>query len=374
MAPRTQIPVLILTGFLGSGKTTLLSQWLRAPEFAGAMAIVNELGEVGLDDRLVQHSSDVPLLLENGCACCEAAEDLNATLERLFWQRLHRQIPKFSWVLIETTGVADPGPLLASLAGHQLVSERYCVRGVVTTFDARRGPAQLPAHAECRNQIARADAVILTKTDIASAADQAVAFEAITGVKPGVRILSSARASLTAAEIVAAIGMLPGARTAQEHVHEHAQEHSHEHAHGHAHDHAHSHPSHSGTHAAHHAGEYTTAFAPLPAPLDWRQLAEALAALHEVYGSDLLRLKGTARTGANGAIDTIQAIAGESFERAALAQSPDAKPVRTGITIIARHMPAHEMARDLLLRLGLPEDSLTDHPVSPTAEGARAHV
>ncbi|HEY8580453.1 MAG TPA: GTP-binding protein, partial [Beijerinckiaceae bacterium] len=120
MAPRTRVPVLLLTGFLGSGKTSLLARWLRAPEFAGAMVIVNELGEVGLDDRLVATSSDAPLLLDNGCACCTANEDLVATLEKLFWDRLQRVIPKFDWVLIETTGIADPAPILASLEAHDL--------------------------------------------------------------------------------------------------------------------------------------------------------------------------------------------------------------------------------------------------------------
>ncbi|MBM3609357.1 MAG: GTP-binding protein, partial [Alphaproteobacteria bacterium] len=92
MAARSVIPVIILTGFLGSGKTTLLANWIRAPQFAQAMVIVNELGEVGLDAHLMQTSSEMPVLLENGCACCTGAEDLNATLERLFWDRLQRRI------------------------------------------------------------------------------------------------------------------------------------------------------------------------------------------------------------------------------------------------------------------------------------------
>ena len=96
MAQRTSVPVLLLTGFLGTGKTSLLARWLKAREFEGALVIVNELGEVGIDDRLVETSSEAPLLLENGCACCAAGEDLMATLERLFWDRLHRKIPQFS--------------------------------------------------------------------------------------------------------------------------------------------------------------------------------------------------------------------------------------------------------------------------------------
>ena len=340
MAQRIQIPILILTGFLGSGKTSLLSQWLRAPEFEGAMVIVNELGEVGLDDQLVQHSSDVPLLLENGCACCEAAEDLNATLERLFWQRLHRQINKFNWVLIETTGIADPGPLLASLHNHKLINERYLVRGVATTFDARRGPDHLKNHAECRNQINAANAIILTKTDIASEPELLAARAAIHTHRPDADILQSARASLTAAELLTAIDGLSA--PARDHD---AQNHAHDHDHDLDHDHSHVH--------AHHAGDYTTAFAPIAAPLNWELLSTVLQAVQAAYGPDLLRLKGTAPTGPNGALEIIQAIAGEVFERQTLPQPVGAKPVKTGLTIISRNTDAQVIAADIISRLGV---------------------
>lgn len=344
MAQRIQLPILILTGFLGSGKTSLLSQWLRAPEFEGAMVVVNELGEVGLDDRLVQHSSDVPLLLENGCACCEAAEDLNATLERLFWQRLHRQIPRFNWVLIETTGIADPGPLLASLRRHELINERYRVHGVIATFDARRGPGHLDAHGECTSQVKCADAIILTKTDIATAAEQAGSVEAIKNLRPDAEIIASARSNVPAAQVIAALDRLSehgnSGHAGRRHEHEYDDHHDQDHA---------RHQHH------HHAGDYTTAFAPLPVALDWAVLEPVLRDILDANGASLLRLKGTARTGDNNSIQAIQAIAGEDFERSQLIESPDGKPVRTGLTIIARGRPADAIAADLLTRLGLPD-------------------
>lgn len=356
MAPRIQIPILILTGFLGSGKTSLLAKWLRAAEFEGAMVVVNELGEVGLDDRLVQHSSEVPLLLENGCACCEAAEDLNATLERLFWQRLHRQIPAFNWVLIETTGIAEPGPLLASLGSHQLVAERYRVHGIVTTFDARRGQEHLTRHVECRRQLELADTIILTKTDIATPAEQAAAIEAIASVRPDAEIVASARSSVTAGHLLATIDGL-AARSGR-----HDRRHDHEHSpdRGHSHDHT----GHG------HAVHYTTSFAPLSASLDWDRLEHALRSVLDEYGADLLRLKGTARTGPGGTIDTIQAIAGEAFERKPLTESIGGKPVRVGLTVIARNTPAEAMASSLLARLGLP----TLSPGTAADRGSHAHA
>lgn len=340
MAQRIQIPILILTGFLGSGKTSLLSKWLRAPEFEGAMVIVNELGEVGLDDRLIQHSSDVPLLLENGCACCEAAEDLNATLERLFWQRLHRQIPKFNWVLIETTGIADPGALLASLDGHELISERYYVHGVATTFDAKRGPAHVKAHDECQRQIRAADAVILTKTDIASEAECVIAKDAILAERPDSKILESRQSSLPASALLDAM-QYPKPRTTHAHSHNH-----------------------------NHANDYSTAFAPLAGPVDWDQLADVLQAVLDDHGPHLLRLKGTACTGLNGAVETVQAVSGETLEHNPLDIADSEKPLQMGLTIIAWQTEARDIANDILTRLGLQANA-----IAATAEtGAPIHA
>lgn len=197
MVKRKPIPVLVLTGFLGAGKTTLLAGWLRAPQFSAAMVIVNELGEVGLDDALVQHSSDAPLLLENGCACCTAAEDLNATLERLFWDRLHRRIEPFDWVLIETTGVADPGAVLAAMTVNPVVRERYGPVTIVSVFDVVQGPDQLLRHSECRAQLLHANIVILSKMDLASDQQISQARELIATHNPQASLLSSQAGNLS---------------------------------------------------------------------------------------------------------------------------------------------------------------------------------
>lgn len=344
MAQRTKVPILILTGFLGSGKTSLLAQWLRAPEFAGAMVIVNELGEVGLDDRLVETSSEAPLLLENGCACCAASEDLNATLERLFWQRLHRTIPPFSWVLIETTGIADPAPIVASLMAHELIAERYDIAGVISTFDARRGPAQLLRHPECESQLAQASAIVLTKTD--SAMPQVIdrARAAIRSVRPEAAILLSAHARLPAADIVAA---LKGA-VVRDDVCTPACQHDHDH-------HAH----------AHHSNDVTSAFAPLPTSLPYEALAAALQAMLTRHGAALLRVKGTARCGRDGEIDIIQAMPGEAVVRTSLTARATDRPV--GMTFIAQGTPASAVAGDFLNHLGL------SAVITETAVGAHIH-
>lgn len=345
MAPRTRVPVLLLTGFLGSGKTSLLARWLRAPEFAGAMAIVNELGEVGLDDRLVQTSSDAPLLLENGCVCCTASEDLADTLERLFWDRLHRKIPKFDWVLIETTGVAEPAPIVAALARHDLVSERYRVAGVVATLDAKRALEQLAHQPECVSQTQGASVVVLTKADIASPDEIAAARAAARALAPDALVFESSRGDLPASVVVAALRDAPAPRRTsapeacgRDHEdHDHSQQHVHEHAHG----------------------EVTTSFAPLDAPLASAALEAAIAGAQATYGAALLRVKGAARTGPEGAVEIIQAMAGEPVERTPYDAPQGAAPLRAGLTVIARGAPAQAVADYL--------GALASHPQRPAA-------
>jgi len=312
MAPRQRVPILLLTGFLGSGKTSLLARWLLAEAFAGAMVIVNELGEVGLDDRLIETSADAPLLLDNGCACCAAGEDLSATLERLFFDRLHRRIPAFSWVLIETTGVADPAPILQRLE-QGIVGERYEVRGLVSTFDARRGPWNVTMFAECRSQIDHADVIVLTKTDIASPEDMTEARECLECLRPGAPVLVSARADLPATALLAA---LEGRQKA-------------------ACDHDHSH--------AWHTPDLTSVFATLEG-LDEAALRSSVsAALAEGRGA-LLRLKGLVQL-SSGEWMVVQATP-DTLDMTPAANGLRA-PDRSGVTIIARLRPAAEIARAL---------------------------
>ena len=314
MAPRQRVPILLLTGFLGSGKTTLLARWLREDAFAGAMVIVNELGEVGLDDRLIETSSDAPLLLDNGCACCAAGEDLSATLERLFFDRLHKRIPPFSWVLIETTGVADPAPILQRLE-QGIVGERYEVRGLVSTFEARRGPWNVTMFAESLSQIDHADVIVLTKTDIASAEDMQEARDCLECLRPGAPVLVCAHADLPATALLAA---LEGRQKA-------------------ACDHDHSH--------AEHTPNLTSVFAPLEG-LDEAALRKSVsAALIEGFPA-VLRLKGLVQL-SSGDWVVVQATSNPDTLDITPATPGLRVPDRSGVTIIARLRPAAEIASAL---------------------------
>lgn len=167
------IPVTVLTGFLGSGKTTVLNHLLRQKELNGVVAIINEFGEVALDHLLVESSEDRLALLDNGCICCSVREDLIETLADLAARRSAGTMPPFHRVLVETTGLADPVPVLHTLMTAPDVVGRYRIDGVVATVDAVNGAHSLAAHDEAVRQIAVADRLLVTKTDLA--ADDALA-------------------------------------------------------------------------------------------------------------------------------------------------------------------------------------------------------
>jgi G3E family GTPase len=337
-----QIPIVLLTGFLGAGKTTLLANWLRAPELAGAMVIVNELGEVGLDHRLLTSSSDVPLLLENGCACCAAQDDLVSTLERLFWDRLHKRIPRFNWVLIETTGVADPLPVMDALRRHALINERYRVAGVVTALDAKRGLARLAEFPECRNQLLAANAVIVTKTDLASAAEVAHARGQLPDLAPHAEVMMSANGDLPAGKL---LSVLESCATCGSHGHDSSH---HDHAHDHDHRHTHEGPGHDGAAVrAEHAEGINSAFLPLPSPVGWGALMSALDTLMEGHANALLRLKGIVRLDGAAGFHAVQATPGQGITRVEVPIDEAEIPPRTGFTLIAVHEPAAGIASSL---------------------------
>ena len=166
-------PVTVLTGFLGSGKSTLLNRMLATAALADTAVIVNEWGDIAIDHALVRAGSENIVVLAGGCICCRVAGDVVRGLRELHFERADGRVPAFSRVVIETSGLADPAPLLATLVELPLVAARYALSGVVATVDAEHGMASLDAHAEALKQAAMADRLVITKCD--RAAEPAIA-------------------------------------------------------------------------------------------------------------------------------------------------------------------------------------------------------
>jgi G3E family GTPase len=165
-----RIPVTVVTGFLGAGKTTLVKRFLAAPEGAGTAVIVNEFGAVGIDDALLRASTDEVTLLGNGCVCCITRSDLQIALRRLVSDRERGEIPRFARVLIETSGLADPGPILQTFSTDRALGSEFHVEVVLAVVDAVTGEATLQSAAEARKQAILADRLVVSKSDLADQA------------------------------------------------------------------------------------------------------------------------------------------------------------------------------------------------------------
>ncbi len=159
-------PVTILTGFLGSGKTTLLNRALRDPSMAKTAVVINEFGEIGLDHALAAQSDDTIMVLENGCLCCTVFGDLVTTLNNLYHAREANEVPRFDHVVIETSGLADPSPLIQAFLSDPTLAGLYRIGAVVATVDAVNGPHTLDEHIESVRQVALADHILMTKLDL----------------------------------------------------------------------------------------------------------------------------------------------------------------------------------------------------------------
>jgi G3E family GTPase len=251
-------PVVVVTGFLGAGKTTLVKRFLASPEGAGTAVVVNEFGEIGIDDALLRGAADKTVLLGNGCLCCVARSDLETTLQELLADARLGRVPTIERVLIETSGLADPLPILQTFVSDRGIGRELAVDLVVAVVDAVGGAAMLAAAPEARRQVALADRVIVSKRDLADADAEEAVRAAIAAVNPRAEIVVAV-AGAVPAETWAPAPIARSAFQASEAVH----------------------------------SEGVASFVlPFPRPVTWPAFAQALDAIVALRGEDVLRMKG----------------------------------------------------------------------------------
>jgi len=306
-----RMPVTVLTGFLGAGKTTLLKRFLATPDGAGTAVVVNEFGAVGIDDTLLRASADQTVLLGNGCVCCNTRSDLQIALRRLVAERERGEIPDFRRIVIETSGLADPSPILQTFATDRALGEEFHLELVATVVDAAAGKATLDWSAEARKQAILADMLVVTKSDIADETATAALVAQLRALNAHAAIETAVNGALDPRRL---IGPHSGERSAFV------------------------------AELSHSDGILSFVLSE-SAPISWNTFARAMDTLVALRGADLLRVKGFLNVeGCSGpvVVQFVQHLAHPAVE---LAAWPDGERA-SRMVFITRNIPERQV-RDL---------------------------
>lgn len=293
-----RIPVSILTGFLGAGKSTLLNRLLKDPAMKDAAVIINEFGEVGIDHLLVETSNDAVVELSDGCLCCTVRGELVDTLAELIDGMQTGRIKPLSRIVIETTGLADPAPVMQSVMGHPAIAQHFDLDSVVTVVDAVNGLSTIDSYPEAYKQVAVADRLILTKKTLADASAISALVERLRALNPRAPITDGDASDAGSAAMLVNGLCDPSSKiadvdrwlkdemaAADDHHHHHGHDH-HDHGHGHHH-HGHAHP-----HDVNRHGTSIRSYSIVhDEPIDPMAINMFIDLLRSTHGEKLLRMK-----------------------------------------------------------------------------------
>jgi G3E family GTPase len=334
-------PVDVITGFLGSGKTTLLQRLLLSPKLSRTVVLINELGEVGLDHLLIRHVEESMVLLKSGCVCCTVRDDLKTTLRDLLSKRERSEGPDFDRIVVETTGIADPTPILFTLGSDPVLQHHFRLGNVVTTIDVINAARHLGANPEGVKQVAAADRLILTKTDLADPSLVAATKKHAQRLNPAAPVLDASRDVIDADRVLtgrtqAAQPLSPPPRRALK-------------------------KGRSGTTDEragalggalfHHDHRITSFSLLLDRPLDWTAFGIWLSMLLNRHGENLLRVKGMLQLAGGGAPVLLNSVQHVVHAPVHLARWPT-RDHRSRIVFITRGLDHQRIRRSLAAFVG----------------------
>ena len=331
-ASANRVPVAVITGFLGSGKTTLLNRLVRHPGMADTALIVNEFGEIGIDHELVDSSFENTVVMDSGCICCSIRGDLVDTVGDLFANVAQGRLPAFSRIVIETTGLADPAPIVHALTGEPVITDRCRLDSVVTTVDAQNADRQLDDHEEAVHQVAMADIALITKTDLVAADAVQRLARRVTALNPGLPVHTVLFGDIepdllfdAASHAVERIA--PAAEGDPRGGHDRAHDHAH-----------HDHPD------VNRHGDIRACTIQTGTPLRWDRLRLWLETVFSLRGASFLRLKGIVQVSGEERPVVVQAVGNHFSPPRALAQWPGGAR-GTRIVLITRGLAPEDLQR-----------------------------